>query len=25
VALQLPGAKPFSSTPGVVVRLVPID
>ncbi len=25
VALQLPGVKLFSSTPGVVVRLVPID
>jgi aldose sugar dehydrogenase len=25
VALQLPGPKPFSSTPGVVVRLLPID
>jgi glucose/arabinose dehydrogenase len=25
VALQLPGARLFSSTPGVVVRLVPIE
>jgi hypothetical protein len=25
VALQLPGAKLSASTPGVVVRLVPID